>query len=258
MSQSAIHILESFETISLEEMDSVKLMNRTDTKFTFTESQLSEILPEILKDYRVLQIDGKRCSTYKTLYYDTKDFNLYLHHHSGQLNRYKVRHRTYLDSGTGYLEVKFKSNKGRTIKERIKNKITPVSWEETTSGFLKEKTPFDPEDLQPAIWVNYKRITLVSKTAAERVTLDVELEFVDGNNSQKMHNLVIAEVKQDKKTPSVFIKKMKELHIREGSISKYCLGIALTHPELKMNNFKEKILSLKKLLYDQRINFAGC
>lgn len=247
----------SYRPITLQEMDSVKLMDRTDTKFTFSESQLFDILAQLKGDYKVLQIENKRQSTYKTLYYDTENLKLYLHHHNGHLNRYKIRHRTYVDSNTGYLEVKFKSNKGRTIKDRIKKVITPMNWEKDSSDFLISKLPFNPDELKPALWVNYKRITLVSDQLTERVTIDVDLEFVRENKVHKMENLLIAEVKQDKKNSSAFLAKMKQMHIREGSISKYCLGIALMKPAVKKNNFKEKILSLKHIIYDSKFDLAG-
>lgn len=250
-------ILNEYESISLKEMDSVKLMDRMDTKFTFNASDLFCILHDMINDYYVLEIGGKRLSTYKTLYYDTSDLRLYHHHHNGHLNRYKIRHRSYVDTDTGYLEVKFKSNKGRTIKERIKKKFTPDRWEKDISDFLSEKTPFDPDKLHPALWVNYKRITLVNKENTERVTIDVDLEFITENAKQRMNNLVIAEVKQERKRQSVFLSKMKKLYVRQGSISKYCLGIALTKPTVKANNFKEKIVSLKKIIYDSKFNFAN-
>lgn len=173
----SLDILNKFDPITLKEMDSVKLMNRTDTKYTFNRAQFDEVLKEILKDYRVLEIEGKRVSRYKTLYYDTDDYALYTRHHNGELNRYKIRHRSYLESNIGFLEVKFKSNKGRTVKDRIKKKEVPFIWESETETFLKEMLPFNPHDLKPVIWVNYSRLTLVNKTSAERLTIDLDLEF---------------------------------------------------------------------------------
>jgi hypothetical protein len=89
----------------------------------------------------------------------------------------------------------------------------------------------------------------VSKSGKERVTIDLDLEFIKGEESQKLHNIVIAEVKQDKRESSVFTKAMKKYHIREGAISKYCLGMALTHADIRKNNFKEKLLSIKHKEY---------
>ena len=230
-------------------MDKTKLMDRTDTKFTFSNENLMKVLKDVKNSYKVLEIENCRASTYQTLYYDTADLSLYLKHHAGKLNRYKVRHRTYVESKLGFLEVKFKNNKGRTIKKRIKIMEVPQQWVNETSEFIQSKTPFAAETLVPNIWVNYTRITLVNNENAERVTIDTELEFINKEYTEKMTNLVIAEVKQDKKAPSVFSGAMKKFGIREGSISKYCMGVAVTNKKIKKNNFKEKLISLNNIIY---------
>jgi len=112
-------ILANFDPIMLEEMDSVKLMDRTDTKFVFSFDQLPGILEAIRPYYRALEISGTRVSKYETLYYDTDDFNLYQRHHCGKMNRYKIRSRKYVESDLHFFEVKYKNNKGRTINNRI-------------------------------------------------------------------------------------------------------------------------------------------
>lgn len=242
-------ILDRFEPITLAEMDRVKLMNRTDTKFLFTEKQFEMVLQEILGQYKVLEINGKRACRYKTLYYDTASLDLYADHHKGKLNRYKVRHRTYVETDVGFLEVKFKNNKGRTIKDRISESEVPLTWQGENEAFLRKVQPFDPQTLIPVLWVNYTRQTLVHGTDAERLTLDTDLEFVKDGVTRKLEGLVIAEVKQDKRKSSAFIKMMKKYHIREGSISKYCMGVALTFDQVKKNNFKNKLLTLKHILH---------
>lgn len=229
-------------------MDGVKLMDRTDTKYTFNFSELAEVLLSAKSDYRILNIEGHRISKYKTLYYDTNDFDLYNKHHSGKLNRYKIRHRTYVESELGFLEVKFKNNKGRTIKTRIKENEVPLLTDTHAHAFLNKMLPFNPLTLVPKIWIHYNRITLVNKISAERLTIDLNLEFEKDGNSQILHQLVIAEVKQDSKTPSPFVSIMKRKHIREGSISKYCMAIANSYSEVKKNNFKYKLLNINKLI----------
>jgi hypothetical protein len=241
-------ILTAFSPITLKEMDGVKLMDRTDTKFTFKLSQLADILKEAEPFYRCLEIGKERISRYQTLYYDTGDFMLYNKHHSGALNRYKIRHRTYVESNLGYLEVKFKNNKGRTIKERIKQKTAEDNFNEDACKFLSSELPFNPKTLVPVVWINYGRITLVNRETAERVTIDLNLEFVNGSEKTLLDNLVIAEVKQEKRRASAFLVIMKKHHIREGSISKYCFAIAFTRDNVKKNNFKEKLFSLKHII----------
>ena len=238
-------------------MDKVKLMDRTDTKFTLSALQLTEILEGAKPYYKVLEVEGKRISRYKTLYYDTTNFSLYTKHHNGELNRYKIRHRTYVESNIGFLEVKFKNNKGRTIKDRIKKADAPLDWEGETEMFLQSKLPFDVNSLVPVLWVNYSRLTLVNKESAERLTIDLNLEFIKDGKTKNFDNLVIAEVKQEKRKASPFTDLMKKHHLREGSISKYCMGIAATHSEVKKNNFKEKLRALKNIVdYDYIITIG--
>jgi hypothetical protein len=229
-------------------MDSVKLMDRIDRKFTFNSLCLSEVLSEAMAFYRILNVEGNRISRYKTLYYDTENFGLYHQHHNGKLNRYKIRHRTYVESELGFLEVKFKNNKGRTIKTRIKEKDIPELKSDRAFSFLSRHLPFDPLVLVPKILINYSRITLVNKSSAERLTIDLNLEFETGETSTQLNQLVIAEVKQDSKLASPFVSIMKHKHIREGAISKYCFAIASSYTGVKKNNFKQKLTHVDKLI----------
>lgn len=243
--EAQAQILREFQPIDLKEMDSVKLMNRTDTKFIFNISHFPTIMREVMDHYRVLEVEGKRISRYETLYYDTSRYDLYTKHHQGKLNRYKIRHRTYVESNIGFLEVKFKNNKGRTIKTRIFQKDVPFTWQNESEDFLNKTLPFQPQSLVPVIWINYHRLTLVNRNSAERLTIDLGLEFKKNDLHQKLDRLVIAEVKQEKRKPSPFMSVMKKYHIREGSISKYCMGIAFTCNEVKKNNFKYKLKTIK-------------
>ena len=106
--------ISSFDPISLSEMDEVKLMKRTDTKFIFPLSTLHKIIPKLIEHYSVLDINGVRLNAYRSLYFDTEDFQFYHQHHNGKTNRNKVRFREYIASGLTFLEVKHKNNKEKT------------------------------------------------------------------------------------------------------------------------------------------------
>ena len=248
MSSVNLQNLSMFDPITLLEMDGVKLMDRTDTKFIFNRNELETVLNAAKSHYKILEIENNRISRYKTLYFDTENFKLYNEHHAGKLNRYKIRHRTYLESNLGFLEIKFKNNKGRTLKTRIKEITVPDLNSGKAFDFLKKTLPFDPVILMPKLWVNYSRITLVNKTSAERLTLDLNLEFEKDGEVRNLNQLVIAEVKQDSKISSPFISIMKHMHIREGSISKYCFGVASSFSHVKKNNFKRKLLNVTKII----------
>lgn len=245
--QTLTSILNSFQPIGLGEMDGVQLMNRTDTKFMFHRNDLLSFLPDLADTYRALEVEGTRESRYETLYYDTPDFWHYLQHQNGRRHRYKVRKRSYVESSVAFLEVKEKSNKGRTFKSRIKiEEVLPLM--DGRSQEFVEKKADEVQRLEPKIWNSYTRTTLVDTVAGERVTLDTDLSFYFDNKRVDMQNLVIAEVKQDgENRHSRFVQHMKSRILRPDGISKYCLGIALLYPELKSNNFKEKILRIQKI-----------
>lgn len=241
------HTLSSFSPITLDEMNAVKLLDRLDKKYTFPAFRLDEILEHLKHNYKILAIDGLRYARYETRYFDTPDFEMYTKHHNRKLNRYKVRFRTYLDSGLHFFEVKFKTNKGRTIKKRRMLDAVNFDIAGEAEQLLLKRSPYKKEQLQEAIRVYYKRITLVSNDLKERVTIDSELSYRMGERTTAYPNMIIAEVKQDKSGASNFIGIMNQLRIKDISISKYCLGIASLASNVKTNNFKIKILHVKKL-----------
>ena len=242
-------ILKTFSPITLEEMDEKKLMNRTDTKYVFPESQLPGFLMQLKNDYRVLDVNGVRMSRYESLYFDTEDFDLFHKHHRGKTNRHKVRYRKYVESDLNFFEIKFKSNKGRTIKSRVKQDTIEEKIQDKAEAFLHKKTPMQSTDLLPQFWANYSRITLVNNNLPERVTLDLNLQFRKDDEVYDFKDLVIAEVKQEKLMTSSFWKLMKTHHVRRGSISKYCLGVIRFNNDIKHNRFKPNLRNINKILY---------
>ncbi len=240
--------LERLDPISLEEMDEVRLMDRVDTKFTFRNEQLPQVLKAVLDRYRILEIKGQRASHYQTLYFDTDQLALYLQHHRGKLARYKIRCRKYVESDTCFFEIKTKTNKGRTQKQRIScNKIVSEIAGESEE-LLKKETNLSAGELKPRLWVNFTRLTFVSKSARERLTIDLNLSYQNERMRRSFPKLVIAEVKQDRaSSASHFVRQMNHERIWNGSMSKYCFGIVNLYPHVKMNLFKEKIRQLQQL-----------
>jgi hypothetical protein len=205
----------------------------------------------IQNQYRVLEINGTRLCRYETLYFDTSDYRLYLQHHNGKMNRYKVRIRRYVDADTRFFEIKLKNNKGRTIKNRIKR--SENSSEELngkTREWLNAKIPGLADRLRPVLWVLYSRITLINKNSPERLTIDIGLHYKNKEKTKSYPELVIAEVKQSKSAVSPFIQIMHQHHIQKKGISKYCFGIICTNNTVKINNFKEKIAYINKYYHD--------
>jgi hypothetical protein len=237
--------LTGFEPISLASMDQVKLMDRVDSKFVLSFNDLLPVIENISQHYYILTINNKRIFSYRTDYYDTPDLEMFSDHHNGKLNRYKIRQREYIESDIRFLEVKFKSNKGRVIKDRIENK-TKDNFD--FADFILKHTPYNPHNLKVSLVNRFNRFTVVDKNMQERVTVDLNLCFSDHTHIMGLNGLVIIEIKQNKNSREGSIyRALKEKGVRPDSFSKYCLGIALLNGHNKFNNFKRTINLINKL-----------
>ena len=243
-------LIAHFEPVSLDEMDTVKLMDRTDMKFILPLDLLDRVMDELKDNYRILTIDGNRIFSYRTEYFDTPEMVMFLDHHNGKLNRFKVRHREYLESRLSFLEVKFKSSTGRVIKQRVEDKKTD---EHLFSGFVGRHTPYNPEKLKSAVISRFNRFTLTDLSMQERVTVDFNVSFSGSHRNIALNGLVIIELKQEHiNKDSHICHVLKKYTIRPSSISKYCIGISLLYENPKTNNFRSIIRQINKISHVER------
>lgn len=256
-------ILGSYEPITLEEMSGIRLMNRTDTKFVTNEAMLCRLLELARKAYRVQEIDGRRIGNYYTVYFDTPDCQMFRVHHNGHVNRQKLRIRSYVDSGQNFLEVKTKNNHGRTKKKRMSmegfNPLQPqhditfrrqdAQYEEI-GDFLSGHLHYDASVLSEQIENRFRRITLVNKGKTERLTIDLDLQFHHVKNGRDcdLSGIVIIELKRDGQVYSPILEMLRQLRIHPHGFSKYCIGSALTNPQLPQNRFKIRLHDIEKIL----------
>lgn len=244
-------ILAEFDSVSLEEINEVKLMNRIDRKYWFHSSQLETFLLSTLPYYDILEINGKRLLEYQTTYFDTTNNKMYLTHHNQKLNRYKVRRRKYLASDTSFFEVKLKNNKRRTVKERIQTKVDLPDITKRESDFILENTPFNNEFLQPTLENHFHRLTLVNKEKKDRCTIDIVPSYWNDLGKVRFENLVIFELKRGQSLKSSpMISLLRKMKIRQRGLSKYCTGRAILEPGLKQNAFKPRL----RFLYNEILN----
>ena len=248
--EDILNIVQGMKPITLDEMSGVKLMNRIDTKYLVTEGQLREILLRIRDGYYAQEVEGKRLSAYSTVYYDTPDLTMYIIHHDRHLVRDKVRVRTYVDSHLTFCEVKHKSNKGRTKKNRIVVEPIPnITENPDAAAFLAEKQPYPVCSLNPHLITIFDRITLVNYGKTERLTIDCNLHFENLRNGSvaSMAPLVVMELKQDGRAESLLKDVLFDMRIRPYKMSKYCIGTCMTNPDVKQNRFKKKLRWIERL-----------
>ena len=243
-------ILKQFESISLEEVSRASLMRRKDNKYLFGCQFIPEVLELVKNDYRVLEIDGHRWQDYRTLYFDTIDHEMYYKHHRGKANRHKVRIRRYGSGKVHFLEVKKKNAKGITNKKRVRTSGMGHADLMKEEAFLTSCSPYESSIIDSALENDFFRITLVDPAQTERVTLDYGLRFSSRESSAKLDlpGVAVAEIKFEKYlSDSSFHAAMRAFHIQPHRFSKYVIGMALLHPDLKQNRFKRKIRAVHQL-----------
>lgn len=242
-------LLQQFQPISLDEMKGIRLMNRTDTKFVTSKARLMQLLAMATGDYRIQETLGERNIRYETTYFDTDKLEMFRAHHSGHLNRQKIRFRTYVSSHLQFMEVKTKNNHGRTKKKRMA--VTDMSLaDDEKLQFLSRHLRYDAATLTPAIFNSFNRITLVNNDKTERLTIDTGLWFRRANGNQlTTDDLVIIELKRDGLCPSPILQMLRDLRIFPHGFSKYCMGMALTDPSLPKNRIKLKLIEVEKTLW---------
>ena len=243
------NILARFDSVSLTTV-AQSLMERVDTKFLLSLPTLEVLLPELVDSYAVLDIEGRRIFDYDNLYLDTSNLDFYHLHQRGAYSRFKVRYRHYRQTVDTFLELKAKTPKRRTIKERRPVSHTCEASADSQTSFLANYLPKSYLQLVPSLRVHYQRISLVSKVDEERLTLDIKLQFAHPQygKTEGLNRTVIAELKQPKYSyTSPFIELVRKHHLKEISFSKYCMGCCYLQPGLKQNRFKPTLLATERL-----------
>ena len=241
------------ESVTLDQMKSVSLMNRIDTKFVTSVPILMKILDDACSArYMVCEISGSRLLRYTSVYYDTDDLEMFRIHRNGKKTRQKIRIRTYHINNVTYLEIKNRKNTGRTKKKRI---LLPEGGRDSFMSDKETMEFFERHSRYPADWIapetstDFHRITLTDKDLTERITIDVDLNFVNHRNGEaaRIDNLVIIEVKQDGRNVSQMSRILLKHRVFPYRVSKYCLSVISTEPDVLPGRYKEKLRYIHKI-----------
>jgi len=237
MSEKISLYLNWFKTVSLDEIEGTKLMNRIDIKYVISLKQAEKLFQELSEEYCVLEIESQRMGEYHTVYYDTHDLKMFHAHVTGRYPRYKVRERSYSQNGIHFLEVKYKTWNGRISKKRILLNNNNINYD----SIINANTPFQMEELQPTLDNRFNRVTLINKARTERLTFDFNITFksAGGIESPVYNNTVVLELKQNKQAGSTIKKQLKNNNIRQCGMSKYCIGMLLLHRDLPFKMYKK-------------------
>jgi hypothetical protein len=239
--------LATMRRVSLAELDRIQLLNRIDSKFIFHVKHLPALLADVSNDYPALCINEKTIFPYCNSYFDTDDFFLYHMHQRGMAGRFKVRIRTYADTGLSFFEVKVKTSSNRTSKTRVE-----LAHADASVTDLLKHLPWgrhEPRPLHQVMNIDFRRVTLAGFHPPERITIDFDLCIRNAERELRFPDLVIAELKQDKSSGlSPFLHRLKKIHLEEIGFSKYAVSVALLE-KVKYNAFKPVMIKLNRILH---------
>jgi hypothetical protein len=225
--------------IGLAELDAAAgLQHRIDTKYLITPQQLDQVADRLSSTHRRLVIDGISAFAYRSSYLDTPGHACFHAHRQGRRLRFKIRTRCYDDTGLCRFEIKLKDGRGGTDKHaRTVSATQFATVPDLAPAFVSDVLAARygiaaPTDLAPRLLVSHHRHTLAARSGACRVTLDTGLRFTAGPITAGLHDdLVLVETKSARGRSDAD-GLLRRAGARPVNLSKYCAGMALTHPHL--------------------------
>ncbi|WP_395153407.1 polyphosphate polymerase domain-containing protein [Ilumatobacter sp.] len=249
MSTSASAMVNELASISLPDLDAIAALQvRNDRKYVVDEATVDLMIGDLAADLKVLEIDGLRTFDYRSVYFDTPDFDLHHAAATGRRRRFKVRTRVYEDSGQAMLEVKTKDGRGRTVKERLdydiddSSQLTPEGRRFLQMALVSSDVPVADDvlshtGLQPVLTTAYRRSTIVHETSGTRATIDCALVCTAPDGRSVSLDAIIVESKSLTAAGPVDRWMWANGH-RPVKISKCSTGLAALNPELPSNKWR--------------------
>lgn len=252
--------LEAVDLVEIQEL--ADLQTRVDRKYVVPTRVLADLLAD-QEGLRVLEIAGRRRFGYESVYFDTPSLQSYRGAAHGRRRRFKVRTRTYADSGECVFEVKIKGGRGETVKERLAyDRASAASIDPQARAFAATVLqPALPDarrvvaSLAPTLVTTYDRTTFVDPAAGTRLTCDAALLCtpapLDGAQALDVDLYRTAgraglgdQVVLESKSPGTATAVDRWLWARGHrpvSLSKYCVGLAALDDGLPSNRWRRTL-----------------
>lgn len=233
----------ALEPIGLDELVArASLLARVDRKYILPAADLPFVVGGLPAGVRVLELGGRREFDYRSVYFDTPDLDSYLATARRRSHRFKVRIRSYLDSGEDFLEVKTRGGRGVTVKHRVphqggRGRLGPAGCAYAEDVLATAGVRCDTVRFRPALTTHYRRTTLFVATPGSRVTVDTALGWAlpDGTRTE-LPGRVIVETKSGRAASDVD-RLLWSMGHRPCAVSKYGTGLAALRPDLPANHW---------------------
>jgi hypothetical protein len=227
-----------------EVVDHAAQLTRVDRKYLVDRDVADAFLRALPGSFRVLDIDGRRCTSYASIYFDTPQLDACRDHVQRRRRRWKVRSRLYVEDGLCRMEVKTKDRRGVTTKAvTVSDPGRHGRLDGLEAGFVARVLAdsgidVDVGSLQPSAEVGYQRVTLADTDQALRVTLDRGVECRLGRGRVWVdEDWVLVETKGGLR-PSEADRALSALGARPRPFSKYVSAASLLSSHIADNDVR--------------------
>jgi len=220
---------------------------RVDRKYLVPVAVAQDFVDTLPIEFRALEIDGRRTTSYASTYFDTPDFHACRAHIQQRRRRWKFRSRLYVEDGFCRLEVKARGGNGLTSKyfcdiepghhgtldhhgtEFLRSQLDDLGFHD---GAALATT------LRPTLEATYRRSTLAAPGLALRVTLDEAVACTRSGHTVELDpRYAIVETKGGV-LPGAADRLLRELGQRPRSFSKYAAALSLIEPSIPDNDVR--------------------
>ncbi|PFG35168.1 polyphosphate polymerase domain-containing protein [Sanguibacter antarcticus] len=237
-------VLGSIAPVYLDELlNRAALQTRTDRKYVLAMDATIGLLEDLRERAQILEIAGSHTFGYESVYFDTPALRSFMLAARRRPARFKIRTRTYLDSGECWLEIKTRDRRGRTVKARQphdladRRRVTPAG-HEFVRAVLDEQRLSSEEaaTLRPTLVTRYSRATLLVPGATpatdSRLTIDTGLVCSrDDSAVVRLPSRAVVETKSGAGASAVD-RLLWSRGQRPSQISKYGTGLVALDPRL--------------------------
>ena len=238
-------LLSQLHPVSLEAVvDNAALLHRVDRKYLVPVETARSLVDALDGSHAVLQIAGRRSTTYRSTYFDTPTFSSSKAHVQRRRRRWKVRSRLYVEDQLCRIEVKTKNGRGDTIKTVAPSnparyaRLDGAEHEFVRTVLAAPHPEVEVDALVPTAEVTYARASLADLDAGTRVTLDWNLlATLRGGDAWIDENYLLVETKGGP-VPARADRVLTSLGVRPRSFSKYVAATSLVRPDIADNDFR--------------------
>jgi len=242
-----VTVLAARPAISLAEvMTAAPATTRVDRKYLVRRSVGEEFIATAPDSLRILTIDGRLMTSYRSTYFDTPDLMTARAHVQRRRRRWKARSRLYLEDGLCRLELKVRDGSGLTRKYfQTSGSAEHGQMTADTDAFFRGQLLAlglpSALGLEPSAEVSYRRATLADPVTGARVTIDFGVRGTRHGHSVEVDpGCLIIETKGGQ-IPGVADRLLAGLGARQVSFSKYAATTSLLDPRIADNDVRHLV-----------------